>query len=255
MTPTACATAVGLYAGDGIACAGANCPTVYTYGGAPVPVIDADCVTTNTYAEIIVNDNFTITNADAAFFITHTYQGDVKLTLVHVETATQAVIVNQPGVPATTFGFGADNYGASATVPFRSIDSAANIYDNPPVVAGGINNVSGLWKPEAALSIFNGQSSAGTWRLLFNDCAGGDVGNLESFKLSLRGPGGPAPCYANCDASTTAPVLNVADFTCFLTKYAAGTLPYANCDNSTTAPVLNVADFTCFLTKFAGGCP
>jgi hypothetical protein len=49
-------------------------------------------------------------------------------------------------------------------------------------------------------------------------------------------------------------VLNVADFTCFLQKYAAAD-PYANCDNSTTPPVLNVADFTCFLQKFAAGCP
>jgi YVTN family beta-propeller protein len=64
----------------------------------------------------------------------------------------------------------------------------------------------------------------------------------------------PTVCYANCDGSTTAPVLNVADFTCFLTKFAAGDV-YANCDGSTTPPVLNVADFTCFLTKFAAGCP
>ena len=61
-------------------------------------------------------------------------------------------------------------------------------------------------------------------------------------------------CYANCDNSTTAPVLNVADFTCFLNRFAAGE-SYANCDESTTAPVLNVADFTCFLQSFAGGCP
>jgi hypothetical protein len=66
-------------------------------------------------------------------------------------------------------------------------------------------------------------------------------------------PTGPAPCYANCDGSTTAPVLNVADFTCFLQKYA-GADPYANCDGSTIAPILNVADFTCFLQKFAAGC-
>jgi hypothetical protein len=63
----------------------------------------------------------------------------------------------------------------------------------------------------------------------------------------------PPSCYANCDNSTTPPVLNVADFTCFLTKYAAGD-PYANCDSSTTQPTLNVADFTCFLTKYAAGC-
>ena len=66
--------------------------------------------------------------------------------------------------------------------------------------------------------------------------------------------GGGTTCYANCDNSTTAPILNVADFTCFLQRFAAGD-SYANCDNSTTAPVLNVADFTCFLQAFAAGCP
>jgi hypothetical protein len=60
-------------------------------------------------------------------------------------------------------------------------------------------------------------------------------------------------CYANCDASTTPPVLNVLDFACFLNKFAAGD-PYANCDNSSTPPVLNVLDFACFLNKFAAGC-
>jgi len=64
----------------------------------------------------------------------------------------------------------------------------------------------------------------------------------------------PPPCYANCDGSTTPPVLNVADFICFLNKYAAAD-PYANCDNSTTPPILNVSDFICFQTKFAQGCP
>jgi hypothetical protein len=61
-------------------------------------------------------------------------------------------------------------------------------------------------------------------------------------------------CYANCDCSAAAPILNVIDFTCFLQKFA-GQNAYANCDHSTTAPTLNVLDFTCFLQKFAAGCP
>ncbi|MEX2219154.1 MAG: hypothetical protein WD749_10400 [Phycisphaerales bacterium] len=64
------------------------------------------------------------------------------------------------------------------------------------------------------------------------------------------GPG----CYPNCDSSTTAPLLNVADFGCFLSRYAAGHA-YANCDASTQPPVLNVADFGCFLQRYAAGCP
>lgn len=75
-----------------------------------------------------------------------------------------------------------------------------------------------------------------------------------------QGPSGaylariPAFCYANCDGGTAAPVLNVSDFTCFLTRFAAGD-SYTNCDRSTSAPVLNVADFVCFANAFAAGCP
>jgi hypothetical protein len=64
----------------------------------------------------------------------------------------------------------------------------------------------------------------------------------------------PPSCYGNCDGSTATPVLNVADFTCFLQRYAAGE-SYANCDGSTAPPTLNVADFTCFLQRYAAGCP
>ncbi len=80
---------------------------------------------------------------------------------------------------------------------------------------------------------------------------------MGTYKIILQGacfvPSTPA-CYANCDASTASPILNVNDFTCFLNKYASGD-PYANCDGSTSAPVLNVNDFICFNNRFAAGCP
>jgi hypothetical protein len=73
----------------------------------------------------------------------------------------------------------------------------------------------------------------------------------------------PPVCYANCDQSTVAPILNVDDFTCFINRYAGALLlpqaqqvmHYANCDGSTVAPVLNVDDFSCFINRFAAGCP
>ena len=61
-------------------------------------------------------------------------------------------------------------------------------------------------------------------------------------------------CYPNCDGSTTAPILNVLDFSCFLNRFASNDT-YANCDHSTTPPVLNVLDFSCFLNQFSVGCP
>jgi hypothetical protein len=82
----------------------------------------------------------------------------------------------------------------------------------------------------------------------FNSAAGRDEALMWLRSVAS------APCYANCDASNTPPILNVADFACFLTRYASGD-PYANCDNSTQAPVLNVQDFSCFLARYAAGCP
>jgi len=63
-----------------------------------------------------------------------------------------------------------------------------------------------------------------------------------------------AACYANCDGSSAAPILNVNDFICFQSKFAAGDSA-ANCDGSTVAPVLNVNDFVCFQQSYAAGCP
>jgi hypothetical protein len=85
---------------------------------------------------------------------------------------------------------------------------------------------------------------------------------FRGVAFAPEGSGGPA-CYANCDGSTTTPVLNVDDFTCFINNFAIGqSLPhaqqisaYANCDGSSTEPVLNVDDFTCFINQFALGCP
>jgi hypothetical protein len=80
-----------------------------------------------------------------------------------------------------------------------------------------------------------------------------DIAVGFSRDLNQNGIPDECECYANCDQSTTAPVLNVLDFNCFLNQFAAGE-PYANCDGSTTPPTLNVLDFNCFLNQFSAGC-
>jgi hypothetical protein len=83
--------------------------------------------------------------------------------------------------------------------------------------------------------------------MLFGGYFGGGDQSGETWRLGES-------CYANCDESTVAPILNVNDFICFSNRFAADD-PYANCDASTVVPVLNVNDFTCFLNKYATGCP
>lgn len=90
-------------------------------------------------------------------------------------------------------------------------------------------------------------------------CGEGFVGVDHPFILrgSTQGVASPfcstASCYVNCDNSTNSPCLNINDYVCFNSAYAAGSA-YANCDASTLPPVLNVNDFVCFNTKYAAGC-
>jgi hypothetical protein len=80
----------------------------------------------------------------------------------------------------------------------------------------------------------------------------GDAGGLPA--QSLAAWSACPKCRANCDGSVVAPILNVNDFVCFMSTYAAGDAA-ANCDGSTTVPVLNINDFVCFVGAFAAGCP
>lgn len=104
---------------------------------------------------------------------------------------------------------------------------------------------SGMNGAVKALAVYNNQLAVGG--------SFTTAGGQPSPYFALWGCPQPAPCYPNCDQSTTLPILNINDFVCFLNAFVAGS-PYANCDNSTRAPTLNILDFICFLNKFAAGC-
>jgi hypothetical protein len=99
--------------------------------------------------------------------------------------------------------------------------------------------------------VLSGGDYAGRSASTYAATTGGTLANVSIPQFWVTT--GAAPCYPNCDGSTTAPILNVQDFGCFLNAFANGD-SYANCDGSTTAPVLNVQDFGCFLNSFAAGC-
>jgi hypothetical protein len=154
-------------------------------------------------------------------------------------------------------------------VDYRDGDGVGNVNTDSADWAHTVSNGTISWSTTPFAQ--NANANAIRWGTLYNfrfdtnvaPAAAGSTATIGmwrdpslSYNLSAQVPGAlpPSNCYANCDDSTTAPVLNVGDFTCFLQRFAAGE-SYANCDLSTTAPVLNVADFTCFLQSFANGCP
>jgi cytochrome c peroxidase len=62
-------------------------------------------------------------------------------------------------------------------------------------------------------------------------------------------------CYADCDQSTGAGVLDVFDFLCFQNSFVSAQAYACDCDTSTGAGVCDVFDFLCFQNAFVAGCP
>jgi hypothetical protein len=122
---------------------------------------------------------------------------------------------------------------AASAASAQSLDLSWHTID----CGGGVSSAGSL-----VLTGTIGQPDAGPLAAGSLECLGGFLGG---------GAGGPPPCYANCDGSTGTPSLNVNDFICFQSRFAAAN-PYADCDQSST---LNVNDFICFQSRFAAGCP
>jgi hypothetical protein len=225
--------AQGEYHGDNSVCAGAGCGV-----------------------NLIVNGGFERTFAPEWLILS---DGSAYPQQTFVQSGTSAMAINSYDTSTTVEQqITGPHQGDPLTVSFwYRADGSSNTVN---VIFGG--GSEGVW--QTLLNLTNDTAHTSWTHFSFslaspcdNPIFYVDVSNFEASDY-LDGvvvsavPAAP-PCYPNCDASTASPVLNVADFSCFLTKYASGD-PYANCDASTAPPTLNVADFSCFLTKYASGC-
>jgi hypothetical protein len=175
-------------------------------------------------------------------------------------TISAARVVGTGAATASSGGAGCDSQATSSISAFVDLAAMREIRVMADLASTGslravvelrampLLNVFRRWEsPAHADEVF--LMPAGSYRL--NVSAGGGVtGSAGSASFGVVFEAG---CWANCDRSTTVPVLNAADFTCFLNLFAAGD-PAANCDGSTLPPALNVRDFACFLNRFAAGC-
>lgn len=107
-----------------------------------------------------------ITDANVVINVSHTYVGDLQIYLVGPDNTT-VTLVNRRG------GSG-DNF--TNTV----FDDEASV----PITSGSAP-FTGYYKPEQALSAFDGKAPSGTWKLRIYDARNGDTGVLNSWCLKL----------------------------------------------------------------------
>jgi Zn-dependent metalloprotease/subtilisin-like proprotein convertase family protein len=116
-----------------------------TFPGTGLPLAIPDNNATGVTSNNVVTGNGTVGSLSLSLNITHTFRGDLVVTLIS-PSGTQFIVSNRAG------------------------GSADNII---------ITN--------QAITTFNGQSAAGTWKLKVQDLAAADVGTINSWSLNIVG--------------------------------------------------------------------
>lgn len=152
---------------------GSNTNPTYPYTGAPVPIPDNDPAGASAVINVPYFDY--VTKVVVTVNLTHSYDGDIALTLTAPDGRTVPL--------ATRRGGSGDNY-------------VATVFDDDAATAisAGSPPFTGSFRPESPLAALNGIPSYGDWTLKVVDSAGGDSGTITGWSLQLLFP--PAPCGA-----------------------------------------------------------
>ena len=128
----------------------------------------------------IITDSFEITELVFAISIEHSWIGDLTAVLTHVDTGTSVIVIDQPGVPGSSFGCSGDDIEATLS------DDAATSIENE--CSSGIPAISGTFTPNNPLDAFDGENTAGTWTLAVSDSSSGGGGSVIEWSLAVNNP-------------------------------------------------------------------
>ena len=139
-----------------------------TFNSTDTPIAIPDASAFGANSVINVTDVSVITDVNITVNITHSFDGDLILSLVS-PSGTTIILSNQNG------GSG-DNYGGT------TFDS-----DAPNSITTGSAPFAGVYSPEGDLSVFDGTNSAGDWTLNVSDNAFFDTGTIDSWSIEICG--------------------------------------------------------------------
>ncbi|REJ85877.1 MAG: hypothetical protein DWQ36_15575 [Acidobacteria bacterium] len=117
-----------------------------------------------------------VIDVKASVFVTHSWVGDLVLELEH--DGRRALLMDRPGVPASTFGCSGNNVLATF-----DRDAALPVEDQ---CAGGTPTIGGRVRPNSSLTAWNGQTGVGDWTLTARDVEGGETGQMVTWCLYVE---------------------------------------------------------------------
>ena len=192
VTEDACAAQGGTYLGDFTKCEVGGKPVTYESSpNASLPDNNPAGVSDT----ITVPDSAVITDVNVALQVTHTWVGDLCVTLVHQPTGTTVDLIQRMGEAG----------GCHLGAPFGCQENNLNIVLNDggaggPIESQCVANLSSPpgYIPNNPLAAFNTLDSAGDWTLTVSDNAGADFGTFNSWALIITSGDGPGPCDSSC---------------------------------------------------------
>ena len=150
---------------------------------------------------IFVDDFGIIESFDVltAINFSHTWVGDLSATLEHVDTGTTVAILNRPGLGPFSFadfpGGGCCGNSSDIAGNYDWADTDGGAFWWPG--AGSPANSPVAYDPRGyddfatPLSSFAGEDKHGTWRFTLYDGAGGDLGSIQGWQMTITNV--PAP--------------------------------------------------------------
>lgn len=153
--------------------------TVTTYvNGTDGAINNGTTCTAPLVRNFTVGTSYTVADVDVGVFATHTYRGDIRITLQAPDgTRVQLVDGNSSTISGDNFNVRL-NDGGTQLVNTDSATAAHSTTAPPPFA----NN----FRPNSALSAFGGRNSSGTWRLEICDIfPSQDNGNFLHAELYL----------------------------------------------------------------------
>ncbi|MBA4752650.1 MAG: DUF11 domain-containing protein, partial [Sphingopyxis sp.] len=138
--------------------------------------------------------NAQVTDVNIGVQFAHSYRGDIRATLVS-PGGTVVDLITNVGASADNMNVLFDDSAAANITTHSANDSTAAA---PPYQRN--------FRPEGSLASFNGQGSAGTWRLTICDSLNGDSGNFTRADLTLT----TVPTAPSADLSLTKSVSNAS---------------------------------------------
>ncbi|MEW5987283.1 MAG: choice-of-anchor Q domain-containing protein, partial [Chloroflexota bacterium] len=126
--------------------------------------------------DLVLTGTSSVVDLNVQLVVTHPFVGDLIFTLTHVDTGTAVTLMDRPGFPPPPPCNG-DNIDATLDDEGTgAVEDACSA--TPPTI-------SGFLIPSEPLSAFDGEATAGTWRLTAVDNGLGSLGTLDSWCVEV----------------------------------------------------------------------